>query len=199
MPETSRTALARDFYGIPFRVRSVVRAGGVIAYPTEGVYGLGCLPTSAPGIQRILDIKGRDADKGLILIAADVRQLRPWVALDAHALSRLEEAYAIAPTERARTYIVAASERCPNTVTGGRDTVAVRVTRYAVAADLCRAADSALISTSANISGRPAITRPAQLRSTFGADVDAVLGRATGQQAGVSQIIDFASGTVLRA
>ncbi len=188
----------RNFHGIPFRVRAVLRSGGVIAYPTEGVYGLGCDPASASGVARVIALKARDAGKGLILIADHVQQLAHWIDLDAAGLERLTREYAAAPRDRARTYIVPASEACPNGVTGGRDTVAVRVTHHPVAAALCRAADSALISTSANFSGRNPITRPALLRATFGDTADAVLARRTGSQGGVSQIIDFASGTVIR-
>lgn len=187
-----------EFHGIPFRVRIVLRAGGVIAYPTEGVYGLGCDPASVDGVERVIDIKARDASKGLILIADNVAQLAPWVDLGPTDLQRLTDAYAAAPRDRARTYIVPASPQCPSGVTGGRDTVAVRVTHHPVAAALCRAAGSALVSTSANYSGRSPISRPAELRATFLDSVDAILARRTGAQKGVSQIVDFISGDVLR-
>ena len=59
----------------------VLLRGGIIAYPTEGVFGLGCLPSDQQAVSRVLDIKQRDASKGLILIAADADQLDGWIAL----------------------------------------------------------------------------------------------------------------------
>ena len=59
----------------------VLLRGGVIAYPTEGVYGLGCLPDDLAAVRRILDIKQRDASKGLILIAASADQFTDWIDL----------------------------------------------------------------------------------------------------------------------
>ena len=62
------------------RNRDLLRSGAVIAYPTEAVWGLGCLPGDLDAVKRILQIKRRPAHKGLILIAAKWSQLTPWVA-----------------------------------------------------------------------------------------------------------------------
>ncbi|MEO0576819.1 MAG: L-threonylcarbamoyladenylate synthase [Pseudomonadota bacterium] len=191
---------ARHFYGIPFQVRQVLLAGGVIAYPTEGVYGIGCDARIQQAIKRVVRIKARADDKGLILIASDAQQLAPWIACprDLDARQHLLSAIAEHPDGRATTWVVPASERCSPLLTGNRATIAVRVTRHADAANLCRAVDGALISTSANISGRNAITQPARLRRQFGKHVDAVLARAGGGQRRPSRVIDYASGNVLR-
>ena len=63
------------------RAGRILRDGGIIAYPTEGVFGLGCLPDNANGVNRILEIKQRDPSKGLILIASNVAQLDEWIDL----------------------------------------------------------------------------------------------------------------------
>ena len=174
------------------RYAIILHEGGVIAYPTEGVYGLGCLARRPDAVQRIVELKGRDAGKGLIMIASDPYQLEGWVDLsDPHELLRHEDG-------RVRTWIVGAGPLASPLVTGGRDTVAVRITRHPVAAGLCSAAGEPLISTSANRSGRPAIVRATVLRSVFGPLVDAVVPGPLGGQRGPSEIVDFRSGRVLR-
>ena len=180
-------------------MRAVLRAGGVIAYPTEGVYGLGCIATFNDSVQRVIDIKGRSAAKGLILIGADPGQILPWVKCeDAEQTKRLIHCLGSHNGMRARTWIVPAADTAGDLITGGRDTIAVRVTRHRAAAALCLAAGSALVSTSANRSGHAPITRAAVLRREFGHDVDGVLSRATGNANDVSEIFDFVSGAQLR-
>ncbi|MEJ2602912.1 MAG: L-threonylcarbamoyladenylate synthase [Gammaproteobacteria bacterium] len=174
------------------RYARILHDGGVIAYPTEGVYGLGCLASRPDAVQRIVELKGRDAGKGLIMIASDPYQLEGWVAMaDPEELLRRDG-------DRARTWIVAAGPLATPEVTGGRPTVAVRVTRHPVAAGLCAAAGEPLISTSANRSGRPAIVRATVLRSVFGPLVDAIVPGALGSAKGPSEIVDFETGRVLR-
>ena len=183
---------------VPFGLRLTLRRGGVIAYPTEGVYGLGCIPTFEESVLRILELKGRPVEKGVILIGADAAQLLPFIgARDAGERARIAEALS-RRTDRARTWIVPASEAAPGWITGGRDTIAVRVTGHPYARALCLAAGSALVSTSANRSGRPPITRAGQLRREFAGAVDAICARPLGNQTGPSEIVDFRSGERLR-
>ncbi|MEM9172940.1 MAG: Sua5/YciO/YrdC/YwlC family protein [Pseudomonadota bacterium] len=177
---------------IAFRVRHVLRRGGVIAYPTEGVFGLGCDPRVHAALVRLLGIKGRDADKGLILLAAHAAQLNPWLDPSVHSDARL------VPGTRATTWIMPASADCPPLLTGGRDTLAVRVTDHPVARALSLLLDAPLVSTSANLSGKPAIRNGFQLRRTFGARIDAVIDRPLGTQTRASRIIDGNTGQVLR-
>ena len=187
------------FFGVPFRVRQVLRAGGVVAYPTEGVYGLGCDPDNISALQALIDIKRRDRAKGLIVIGADAAHLLPYIEASNHeARQRLLAALNTTTGARAITWVVPASARCQPLLTGGRNTLAVRVTRHPTAARLCQAFGGALESTSANTSGQAPIRRPALLIRHFRHRVDAVLPRANGNQRGVSRIIDFTSGQVLR-
>ncbi len=170
----------------------IVRSGGVIAYPTEGVFGLGCLPDDEQAVLRILEIKGRDAAMGLIVIAAIPEQLRRWIALP--AASALTETGA----RNAVTYVVPAANDVPYWIRGQHEGIAVRITKHPVAAALCKAADSALVSTSANISGR----RPARniflLRRTLGHLVDYVVPGECGPAAAPSEMRDLVSGKILR-
>lgn len=169
----------------------ILRSGGVVTCPTEGVFGLSCLPGNEAAVRRLLEIKQRAADKGLILIAADKEQLRDWIDV---AVDSIPE-----PTpEQAITWVVPAAARVSELVRGAHSTIAVRITTNPVAANLCRQLDSPLTSTSANLAGRPTITDAAELQREFGARVDYIVPGECGPTSGPSSIIDLASGQQLR-
>ncbi|HSG65695.1 MAG TPA: L-threonylcarbamoyladenylate synthase, partial [Gammaproteobacteria bacterium] len=138
--------------------------GGIVAYPTEGVYGLGCLPTEVAAIARLLAIKRRSWRKGLPLIAASIAELAPFVELPADGLRAEIEASWPGPV----TWVLPARPGVPVLLTGGRRTLAVRVTGHPLAAALCKQARSALVSTSANRSGRPPLLTPLAVRRALG-------------------------------
>jgi L-threonylcarbamoyladenylate synthase len=177
------------------RAVETVRAGGVIAYPTEAVYGLGCDPLEHTAVQRILDLKGRDASKGLILIASDVAQLLPFMApLSASVMKTLEASWP-GPV----TWVVPAIGSLPAWLSGGRETLAVRVTAHPIASALCAALGLALVSTSANRSGRSPARTPLAVRSLFGGGVDEILPGAVGGLSKPTEIREALTGKVLRA
>jgi len=173
----------------------VVRRGGVIAYPTEAVYGIGCLPRERAAVVRVLAIKRRSWRKGLILIAANVEQLLPYVTLPPEP--RRSEVLATWPGPH--TWVLDALPGAPRWITGGRPSVAVRVTAHPIAAELCLAAGEALVSTSANRSRRPPHRRLLQLRRDLGHRIDYVLAGPLGGLPAPTVIRDGRSGTVLRA
>jgi L-threonylcarbamoyladenylate synthase len=175
------------------RAADHVRRGGVIAYPTEAVYGLGCDPAAHPAVERIVRIKGRSAGAGLILIASDLAQLEGWIAPTASERQRLDT-----HTAEPVTWVVTAGPRAYALLTGGRGTLAVRLTTHPLAAALCRTVAMPLVSTSANRHGRPPARTALMVRRRFGAEVDYVLGGATGGRANPSEIRDARSGAVLR-
>lgn len=170
----------------------IIRGGGVVAYPTEGVFGLGCLPGNEEAVLRILAIKRRDPSLGLVLIAADQDQLSPWIKAPAGRVPRSD-------AERPVTWIVPASDSAPEWIRGRHPGIAVRLTTHPVAAALCDASGSALVSTSANVSGRPPARNAYLLRRDFGALVDCVVPGGLGRARGASEIRDLATGKVLRA
>ncbi|MBT8077848.1 MAG: Sua5/YciO/YrdC/YwlC family protein [Gammaproteobacteria bacterium] len=170
----------------------ILHDGGVIAYPTEGVFGLGCLPERADAVSRILRIKKRAAEKGLLLIASNLQQLTPWIELMDDV--RIPASDAAAPV----TWIVPATADAPAWLTGGRDTIAVRITGFAAAAALCEAAGSALVSTSANVSGSPPARNTHVLRRQFCSLVDYIVPGSCGPASGPSEIRDLVSGKVVR-
>ncbi len=173
-------------------LRAYLKQGGVIAYATESCYGLGCDPMNRRAVEKILKLKGRGAAKGMILIAANRRQLRPYATRTA-----IEAAWQKGRWPGPVTWVLPASKTCPAWLTGGRGTVAVRITAHAGAAALCEEAGMALVSTSANkTGGKPAKTWRQCLR-LFGRRVRIVQG-PVGARKRPSTLIDFASGKVLR-
>ncbi|MEX0450565.1 UNVERIFIED_CONTAM: L-threonylcarbamoyladenylate synthase [Spiribacter pallidus] len=178
------------------RIRDQILAGGVGAYPTEGVWGLGCDPLNETAIRRIIRLKGRGSEKGLIVIAAGMDQLDGLVRWPTRPSIRqgLAETWP-GPV----TWVMEAAPDLPAILTGGRPTIAVRVTHHAPVISLCRAAGTALVSTSANFSGRPARKRRWQVMKDFGVNLDWLLPGPLGGQRGPSEIRDAATGRVLRA
>ncbi|RPI64153.1 MAG: tRNA threonylcarbamoyladenosine biosynthesis protein RimN [Lysobacterales bacterium] len=177
------------------RAARIVRGGGVIAYPTEAVFGLGCLPLDRRAVMRVLAIKQRSWRKGLILIGASVEQLERYVVLPPEP--RRGEVLATWPGPH--TWVLDALQSAPRWITGGRSSVAVRVTAHPVAAELCRSAGEALVSTSANVSRRPPHRRLLLLRRDLGHRVDYILAGPLGGLAQPTVIRDGRSGAVLRA
>ena len=172
------------------RAADVLIGGGVIAYPTEGVFGLGCMPDDADAVRKILDIKRRSPAKGLILIAARPSQFEGWTRQ-----LRIPEPDPARPV----TWIVEPSDSVLDLVTGSNPGVAVRVTTHPVAAALCDAVDSPIVSTSANLTGRRTARNRYVLQRQFGTLVDYVVPGDCGPAAGPSEIRDLATNRVLRA
>ena len=174
-------------------LRAWLRRGGIIAYPTESCYGLGCDPRNPRALQRLIRLKGRSTAKGMLLIADRFKQLKPFVRpLHAADLARMQHSWP-GPV----TWVVPASNACPPLLTGGRPTIAVRVTAHPVAARLCRSLDMALVSTSANKSGKKPAKTAAECRRIFGARVRVIAGRI-GRRRRPSTLIDLATGNILR-
>lgn len=174
-------------------LRAHLARNGLVAYPTESCYGLGCDPRKPHALKRLIAAKGRSAAKGLLLIAAHWSQLKPYVArLPAGHLARMKRSWP-GPV----TWVVPASRRCPALLTGGRSTVAVRVTAHTDAVRLCRSLGMALVSTSANKSGRKPAKTAVECRRIFGTRVRTLDGRI-GQRRRPSTLIDLATGKILR-
>jgi len=170
----------------------VLLRGGVIAYPTEGVFGLGCLPDDQQALRRLLDIKRRDAAKGLIVIAANARQLEGWIDLpEGQSLPEPDPNHPI-------TWIVPPDAKVSPLLRGEFTSLAVRITSNPVAKALCLAADSPLVSTSANLSGKPTARNRFVLRRQFAGVVDYIVPGDCGPASGPSEIRDFVSGNILR-
>jgi L-threonylcarbamoyladenylate synthase len=169
----------------------VLKRGGIVAYATEYCFGLGCNPRNRKAVLRILRIKHRARSKGLIVIAADTQQL----ALYVDDIPRQVRAGWPGP----HTWLLAVRPGVPHWITGGRSKIALRVTAHKQAAQLCRAADMAIVSTSANRAGAAPVRGYRDALRKFGKRVDYVLPGRVGDLAAPTPIRDAASGELIRA
>jgi len=176
------------------RALRALREGAVIAYPTEGVWGLGCDPFNRDAVELLLALKRRPSAKGLILIAADATMFAPL--LDPLPPSQRQQLEASWPGPN--TWIVPDPDHlAPPWIRGRHDSLAVRVTAHPLAARLSQAFGAPIVSTSANPAGlAPALT-PNAVRRYFGGLVMIVPG-STGGGNTPSTIRDLATGRVLR-
>ncbi|MFZ5523595.1 MAG: L-threonylcarbamoyladenylate synthase [Pseudomonadota bacterium] len=176
------------------RIAAHLRRGGLIAYPTESCYGLGCDPDNRIAVQHLLKLKRRPQHKGLILVASHYHQVARYI----QPLTHDEQARLQSDGAQAVTYLMPAKSSCPRWLRGAHDTLAVRLTAYRQAAQLCRGLNSALVSTSANRSGqRPAKTY-AQCQRLFGRKVWVLPGRV-GKRKNPSTIRSWADDKIIRS
>lgn len=171
-----------------------LKQGGVIAYPTEGVWGLGCDPVNQRAIRRLMAIKQRSPNKGLILIAANVEQFAPYLA----GLTKEQFQQVMSYWPGHTTLIVPDNGYASSLLTGDFGSIALRVTQHRPVVELCNTFGGPIVSTSANRAGREACRWPWQIKARLGDDIDYCLGGATAGINKPSQIIDLLSGRVLR-
>ncbi len=177
------------------RAARVLHTGGLVAYPTEGVYGLGCDPWNPAAVSRLLALKRRDVAAGLILLSDRASRIWPLIeGLDAAMRRRL-----LATWPGPVTWLVPASSRVPAWIRGAHREVAVRVTAHPDSVRLAAAFGRPLVSTSANIRGHKAGSSALAVRRGLGFGVDLVLGGAVGGLGGATEIRDARSGAVVRS
>lgn len=172
---------------------NALRAGGIIAYPTEAVFGLGCDPHNDAAVNALLTLKQRPAHMGLILLSPSIDVALNYIDAPTDDMVRKLHRSWPGPT----TWIVP-TRGLSNLVTGGRDTVALRVSAHPVCQALCEEYGDVLISTSANVSGKPPATNLLQLKRQFPVGIDYLVGGALGDSSRPTQIIDARSDQVLR-
>jgi len=171
-----------------------LRAGGVIAYPTEYCFGLGCDPSNTDALKRLLKIKRRDHQQGVILIAANTRQVRMYVDLDTSPLASKIEASWPGPN----TWILPALEQVSEWVRGQHSGVAMRVPAHRVCQEICTNFEGAIVSTSANRHGQPALQNASDVQAEMGVELDYILDAPVGGAERASVIRDGHSGRQLR-
>lgn len=175
------------------QIAAHLRRGGLIAYPTESCYGLGCDPSNRAAVLKLLRLKRRPQRKGLILIAHSYNQLTRYVQpLNAAEQNRLKDDGA-----KAITYLMPVKKSTPRWLRGAHDTLAVRLTAHPQARQLCRGVHSALVSTSANISGMRAAKTYAQCQRLFSNSVR-VLPGLVGKRRQPSTIRAWLDGRIVR-
>lgn len=174
-------------------VAEIVQSGGVVAYPTESVYGLGCDPDNLESLRKILTIKNRPNDKGFIILVSHIDQARPYI----QPLSDSDREQLNTPRQRATTWLIPKKTQVPELLSGQFETVAVRITNHPVALAICETLNGPLVSTSCNLSGQPELISAEQVLTQMPSTIDLVIDAECGGER-PSQIIDLASGRVLR-
>lgn len=176
---------------------ALLQRGGLLAYPTEAVWGLGCDPDNETTVLRLLELKQRPVDKGLILVAAHLDPLRRWLDLPALPAERL--AVVLASWPGPHTWVMPAASDAPAWITGGRDSIAVRISAHPVVAALCEVFGGALVSTSANRGGEPPARTRAELDPLLDEAIDGIVAGDTGELAQPTPIRVAVDGSVLRS
>ncbi len=172
----------------------ILHRGGLVAHPTEGVWGLACEPLNPQAVMRLLAAKQRSPDKGLILVAAHIDAVLPYLAPGNDAILQQAEATWPGPV----TWLMPAAPNTPWWLRGTHENIAVRVTAHPLAALLCLAFGGALVSSSANVSGHPAACHSWQVRAQLGEWVDMNLAGDLQTPGQPSEIRDAATGHSLR-
>lgn len=170
-----------------------LKRGGLIAYPTESCYGLGCDPDNRQAVLRLLKLKRRNQCKGLILIAAHYHQIARYL----QPLTLAEQAKLHIDSAQVVTYLIPARLSTPRWLRGEYDTLAVRLTAHHFAKQLCREVGSALVSTSANRSGQQPAKTYDECQRLFGKDVWVLRGEV-GKRKQPSTIRSWLDGKIVR-
>lgn len=175
----------------------ILQQGGVIAYPTEAVYGLGCDPLNESAVKKILKLKQREKEKGLILIAANFEQVKPFLQdlekdIEEKILSSWHDS--IKPI----TWLIPVKNSTSSVLSGQFDTLAVRVTKHPVVKELCEKFNSAIVSTSANRSQQEAARSSDQVKQIFNSEVDFIVEGETDLNAQPSEIRDALTDKIIR-
>lgn len=169
----------------------VVQRGGIVAMPTDTLYGLAVSPFNATALEAIRRLKERPADRAIPLVAADVEQIAATLGV----LPMLARLLAARFWPGPLTMLMPAPERLPAEVTGGTGRVGVRVPAHAVTRALCAACGMPLTATSANKSGQPATNDPDAVAASLGAGIDVLLDAGVTPGGPPSTIIDVTDAT----
>jgi len=173
---------------------AILKQGGIIAYPTEAVFGLGCDPYNEKAVLRLLALKKRAVEKGLILIAATFAQVQPLTQkIDPERLKEILQHHAM-PT----TWVFPASKNTPLWLCGKHKTIALRLTTHPLAQELCRTFNRAIVSTSANIEGQAPARNQLEVLQQFPKGIDLIVDGATGGCKNPSAIRDAVTGKIIR-
>ncbi|MCF6190425.1 MAG: Sua5/YciO/YrdC/YwlC family protein [Cocleimonas sp.] len=173
-------------------LKRLFQKGGVFAYPTEAVYGLGCDPDNKKATLRLLVLKQRPISKGLILVASDFSQVKKY-------LKPLSDEQLALTQPSATTYIYPALDSAPKWLTGDFDSLAIRISQHPTVRELCETLDSALVSTSANLSGQMPAKTASEVAKQFDDKIDAILDGNTGNLLTPTVIRDSISGEIIRS
>jgi L-threonylcarbamoyladenylate synthase len=171
----------------------IIKSGGVILYPTEGVYGLGCDPFNEKAVLRVLKMKQRDISQGLILIAANWDQVKDLIDMDLESFS-----FSTTRNNLPTTWLLPATKKVPAWILGRFKSVAIRVTQHPGSKEICKKFGSPIVSTSANISKKSPPKHIEDIDEKIVSGVDYVVGGETGNLGKPTKICDIKTGKIIR-
>jgi len=171
---------------------NIIQNSGIISYPTESVFGLGCDPLSEKAVQRILELKQRSVEKGLIIVAGELEQLMPYIEISD------KEKQTILTAKKPTTWLVNKSTLTPRWVSGSHKKIAVRISRHPLVVNLCAVLNQPIISTSANPAGEQPALNSQQSETYFSNRVDLYLDDPTNMSGQPTQIKDIETGQIIR-
>lgn len=175
----------------------VLQQGGVIAYPTEAVYGLGCDPQNVSAVKKILDLKYRNKEKGLILVGSNYNQFKNYILpLEKDIEKKILDSWE--DKDRAITWLVPVKKEISEYLKGQFDTLAVRVSHHTIVRELCEKFGGAIVSTSANISNEEAARTKKQVKQAFTDKIDFIVEGETDENADPSEIRDALTDKIIR-
>ena len=175
------------------RAAQILRAGGLVAFPTETVYGLGADASSEKAVARLYAVKRRPADHPVIVHFHDSKAAFEWASDVPEIAKQLAARFWPGPL----TLILKRSPKAKDFVTGGQDTVGLRVPSHPVARDLLSLLDGGVAAPSANRFGLVSPTTAAHVREDLGKDVDLVLEGGPSEVGIESTIVDLSSGDAI--
>ena len=184
---------------------AALKQGGIIAYPTEAVFGLGCDPRNPEALSRLLELKQRPVSKGLILIASEIEQILPFIQdIDESHWQDVRNSWP-GPV----TWVFPANPELSELLTGKYESIAIRVTSHPIVRKICNLFGGPIVSTSANCSGQEPARTVAEVRQQFqpnndviGNDemgIDVIVDGEVDLGARPSEIRDVITGKILRA
>ena len=175
-------------------ISNAIVKGKIVAYPTESVFGIGCDPENEKSINKIIAIKNRSKQKGLIIIADEVKKLSKFIHKDYLDLFIKKSDIESKPT----TWIVPSSKHVLNLVKGEDSSVALRITQHPIASRICKYSNKAIISTSANISNKTPAKNSNEILMQFGEEIDIIVDGRVGDSIKPTQIVDLITNKVIR-
>lgn len=169
--------------------------GGVICYPTESVYGLGCDPKDLEAVLYLLALKKRQVNKGLLLVAQNVQQLEPYIDINDTLVARkLSE-----PGDKPISWIVPCKQSTPLWLTGEHQSIVVRISSHSIIQQLCQQFNGAIVSTSANVTGHTSNKQNWMVRKQFGNKIDYYVPGDLGRFKMESEIRNIKTDEIVRA
>lgn len=174
-----------------------LKAGDLIVYPTEAVWGIGCDPKNNDAIYKLLEAKNRPLEKGVILIASHYQQLSPYLSEEKVPTDRMEQILSSWPGPV--TWLLPVSKLVSNLLTGGSDLIAVRVTDHPTVKRICDEFGGAIISTSANKTGQATPIKLEEIQEIFEEQVKCYVDEPLGGNLKPSKIINGLTGQIIRS